>query len=305
MFYRWGVRLSFSDLDRQRWIEILNITRFTARWGGVSIVWLARLLRIVSLFSCRHGPKPEINKPVRIWNEGVRLYLYMYRHCIYYHRHYQIDTIWYNRCPHQPLQTMKKKPVVITLIPGQTNSGPHPNPSSTPLGKKMVKQNMDWYMALGIIEPVLVGMPTTWCFRMAVAPKKKGSYIRMIDLQKPDTATLRKTHHTSSPFNQASLVPVHTRKTVLDTWNSYYSLTLYPSAWDVTTLIAEWGRYHYHWVPQGFHALRDVYTCKFDDITIDMRINDTILCDDSIEISFWHTVDYIAHSSNNGVVFNP
>ena len=33
--------VEFSDLDRQRWIEILNITRCAARWGGVSIVWLA------------------------------------------------------------------------------------------------------------------------------------------------------------------------------------------------------------------------------------------------------------------------
>ena len=31
----------FSDLDRQRWIVILNITRCAARWGEVSIVWLA------------------------------------------------------------------------------------------------------------------------------------------------------------------------------------------------------------------------------------------------------------------------
>ena len=37
-----------------------------------------RLLRIVSPSSCRHGPKPEINKPVRIWNESVRFYLYLY-----------------------------------------------------------------------------------------------------------------------------------------------------------------------------------------------------------------------------------
>ena len=41
VFYRWGVRLSFSDLDKQRWIDILNITWYTARWSGVSIIWLA------------------------------------------------------------------------------------------------------------------------------------------------------------------------------------------------------------------------------------------------------------------------
>ena len=30
------------------------------------------------LSSCRHGPKSGINKPIRIWNKRVRLYLYIY-----------------------------------------------------------------------------------------------------------------------------------------------------------------------------------------------------------------------------------
>ena len=51
---RW---LSFSGLDRQRWIEILNTTRCAARQDGVSIV------RIVPLSSCCYGLKSEINQP--------------------------------------------------------------------------------------------------------------------------------------------------------------------------------------------------------------------------------------------------
>ena len=48
----------------------------------------------------------------------------------------------------------------------------------------------------------------------------------------------------------------------------------------------------------------------FDDITIDMPrqtrcIDDTILWDDSIETSFWHTIDYLAHCGSNSIVFNP
>jgi len=34
-------------------------------------------------------------------------------------------------------------------------------------------------------------------------------------------------------------------------------------------------------------------------------IDDTLLWDTDIESSFWHTVDYLIHCSNNGVVFNP
>ena len=61
--------------------EILNITRCAASWGGVIIV------RIVSLSLCRHRPKPETNKPVRIWNNRVRL-------CILYPFVYEL--LWWS-----------------------------------------------------------------------------------------------------------------------------------------------------------------------------------------------------------------
>ena len=68
-------RLSFSGLDRRRWIETLNITRCAARWDEV------RLWRILSFSSCCHGPRPKINKRVFVWNNRVplcfRFYLYM------------------------------------------------------------------------------------------------------------------------------------------------------------------------------------------------------------------------------------
>ena len=54
-------------------IEVLNITRCTARWS-----WGVIIVRIVSLSSCHHGPKPGIDKPVRIRNNRVHLHWYMY-----------------------------------------------------------------------------------------------------------------------------------------------------------------------------------------------------------------------------------
>ena len=53
-------------------------------------------------------------------------------------------------------------------------------------------------MALGIIEPVLVSMPTTHCSKMEVALKKDSSPRHTVDLQKLNAATLRETHHTPS-----------------------------------------------------------------------------------------------------------
>ena len=216
----------------------------------------------------------------------------------------------FNTCPHQPLQTMEGKPLNITFVPGATPTAVH-TPIPVPHHwKKRVKADLDRDVALGIIEAVPVGTPTTWCSRMVVAPKKDGSPRRTVDLQKLNDATMRETHHTPSPFNQVSMVPAHTRKTVLDAWNGYHSVPLSPAARDATTFITEWGRYRYCRAPQGFHGSGDGYTRRFDDITVDMMrktrcIDDSLLWDDSIESSFWHTLDYISQCADKGVVFNP
>lgn len=216
----------------------------------------------------------------------------------------------FNTCPHQPLQVMVGRPLDITFTPGAKPSAIH-TPIPVPHHwKKRVKDDLDRDVALGIIEPVPAGTPTIWCSRMVVAPKKDGSPRRTVDLQKLNAATMRETHHTPSPFNQVSVVPAQTKKTVLDAWNGYHSLPLSPKARDATTFITRPRSYRYLRAPQGFHASGDGYTRRFDDITVDMPrktrcIDDTLLWDRSLELAFWHTVDYITHCGKSGIVFNP
>ena len=93
-FDRWGVRLSFSDVDRQRWIEILNITRCAARWCGVSIVWLT--LAFKSCVSLLVSPWTEVNKPARVWNDRVPMYLYMYMYPFYFDMTKLYNNIFWN-----------------------------------------------------------------------------------------------------------------------------------------------------------------------------------------------------------------
>ena len=86
-------------------------------------------------------------------------------------------------------------------------------------------------------------------------------------------------------------------------------MPLSPESKDATTFITEWGRYRYCRAPQGYHASGDAYTRRFDDITSDFSrvsrcIDDSLLWDESIEESFWHTFDYLKHCSSNGIVFN-
>ena len=64
VFRIWSDQIMFfGSLPR----EIFNIMRYAARWGWSQ----ERPLRIVSLSSCSHGPKPEVIRPVRIRNERV------------------------------------------------------------------------------------------------------------------------------------------------------------------------------------------------------------------------------------------
>ena len=47
---------------------------------------------------------------------------------------------------------------------------------------------------------------------------------RTVDLQGLNRMSRRETHHTTSPFNLVSRVPMGLIKSVLDCWNGYHSL---------------------------------------------------------------------------------
>lgn len=216
----------------------------------------------------------------------------------------------FNTCTHQKLQTMTGEALNVTFL-----NDHHPIAVHKPIPiphhwKDAVKAQLDADVALGIIEPVPAGTPTTWCSRMITVPKKDGTPRRTIDLQNLNAATRRETHHTPSPFNAVSVVPINQKKTVLDAWNGYHSVPLSPNAKDATTFITEYGRYRYCRAPQGFHASNDGYTKRFDDITSDFPrvariVDDSLLWDNDISTSFWHTMQYIKLCADNGIVFNP
>ena len=46
-----------------------------------------------------------------------------------------------------------------------------------------VKARLDRDVRLGVIEPVPVGEPVTWCHRMVICAKKNGKSRRTIDFQ--------------------------------------------------------------------------------------------------------------------------
>ena len=129
---------------------------------------------------------------------------------------------------------------------------------------------LDRYIALGEIEPVPVGEPMTWCSRMVITRKKSGGLRRCVDYQALNKFCSRETHHTMSPFHQATLFPEDMKKTVTDAWNGYHSVPIYEEDRHDTTFITPWGRYRYNTLPQWFVAAGDGYTRRYDEIVADI-----------------------------------
>ena len=91
-----------------------------------------------------------------------------------------------------------------------TNATPvaHHTPVPVPLHwQDEVKSGLDQDVRLGVIEPVPIGEPVTWCHRMVVCARKNGTPRRTVDFQALNTHAVRETHHTQSPFHQARSVP--------------------------------------------------------------------------------------------------
>ena len=219
------------------------------------------------------------------------------------------DASAFNCCECQPLPDMHGPPVKIHIQDGVKPVASH-TPIPIPLHwHKQVKAGLDRDEAIGVIEKVPPGTPTTWCHKMVCVPKKDLSPRRTVNFVPLNQHSSRQTHHTMSPFHQASMVPSNTYKTVLDAWNGYHSCSLDEESKHLTTFITPFGRYRYRKLPQGFLASGDAYTDRYDKIIADVEdktkiVDDTILWKPSIKESFFQTCRYLTLCSRNGIVFN-
>ena len=216
----------------------------------------------------------------------------------------------FNVCEHQPLPLMTGPPLKIHV---NKNIKPHAvhTPIPVPINwKKSVKDGLDRDERLGVIEKVPWGTPTTWCSRMVTVAKKDGTPRRTVDLQPLNAASVRQTHHTPSPFNQATSIPPHKKKTVCDAWNGYHSVAICEEDRDKTTFITPWGRYRYRTAPQGYLTAGDAYTRRFDEIITDIPnktkcVDDTVLWADNIHDIFFLTCKFLTRCGENGITLNP
>ena len=133
-----------------------------------------------------------------------------------------------------------------------------------------VKAGLDQDIQLGVIEPVPIGEPVTWCHRIVICAKKDGSP-RQTDLPSLNTNAAREAHQTRSPFLQARSVPRNKKKTVFHCWNGYHSIPLHEYEHHLTTFITSWGHYCFRVAPQDYISSVDGYTCHFDEIVSDVQ----------------------------------
>ena len=208
-----------------------------------------------------------------------------------------------------PFRTMNCTPAHIHLKDDAIPYAVH-TPYSIPIHwRDEVKRLLDRDVEDGIIEPVPIGDPVRWCSPMVVTAKADGNPRRVVDYQNLNKQCLRETHHCASPFQLASQVPSHTKKTVLDATDGYHAIELDEESRKLTTFLNIWGRWRYLRLPQGYSAAQDAYTRRYDEIIKDVPnkvkcIDDTLLYSDDIEHAFFAAFDYLTLCAENGITIN-
>ena len=223
-------------------------------------------------------------------------------------KHYAASA--FNKCTRQALPMMRGDPLPIPVRKDAKPVAVH-TPVPVPLHwEEKVKRDLLRDVSLGVIEPVPLNTPVTWCHRMVTVPKHNGEPRRTVDMQSLNKASVRQTHYTKSPFMLASSVPADKIKSVLDVWNSFHSVPLVEEDRDKTTFITPWGRYRYRVAPQGYLASMDGYTHRFSLITEGIKnkatiVDDTLIYSDNLEENFVDVCQLLSVGHKAGLVFNP
>ena len=216
----------------------------------------------------------------------------------------------FNTCEHQQLPLMDSVPMWLMIDP-EAEPVAHHTPVPVPLHwQEDVKAGLDHDVSLGVLEPVPVGEPVTWCHRMVVCAKKNGKPHCTVDFQALNRHATRETHQAQSPFHQARMVPHNTKKTVFDCCNGYQSIPLHKDDYHLTTFITPWGQYHYKTAPQGYIASGDGFSRRFDEIVSHVLnktkcVDNTLHWSDNPSDSFTQAVAWLDLCGCHGIILNP
>jgi len=219
----------------------------------------------------------------------------------------------FNKCPHQKLPEMEGPPIQIHVDPNATPiclKKPAPVPIHF---EKQVDSDILRDIAMDVLEPVPIGEPTRWCFKMIVTRKDDGSPRRTIDLSPLNKYCRREVHTTKSPFDLARSVPENSVKSVFDAWNGYHLVPVREEDRHLLTFSTKsFGLLRCKKAPQGYVSSGDGYNRRFMDLTADIAriercVDDTLLHDpiDELDEHWWRTMYFIELCGRAGIVLNP
>ena len=95
--------------------------------------------------------------------------------------HYASST--FNTCEQQTLPMMERPPMSLMISENAKPTAYH-TPLPIPIHwQDEVKRSIERDINLGVIEPVPVGEPVTWCHRMVLCANKNGKPRKTVDLK--------------------------------------------------------------------------------------------------------------------------
>ena len=144
--------------------------------------------------------------------------------------YYQSST--FNTCEHQVLTLMASPPLKLMVNP-DAEPVEHHTPVPVPLHwRHAVKAGLDHDVQLGVLEPVPIGEPVTWCHRMVICQKEE--WHTETNCRFPGAQRPRHARHTTHHHHSTRLVRSHTRRRKLSLMHGMVTIACHSAERTVT-----------------------------------------------------------------------
>ena len=175
-----------------------------------------------------------------------------------------------------------------------------------------VQRDLERDVKLGVLEKLPPNTPTTWLSRMVLTAKENGDPRRTVDYQQLNKHVKRQTFPLETPFQLATKIPPHSKKTVIDNWNGYHSVAIDEDDRKYTAFLAPSGRYRYRVCAQGNMVSGDAFNERMDEIFNEFQ-NKARCVDDAaiwttgggVADHFLKVAEYLDICARNNIVLNP
>lgn len=218
----------------------------------------------------------------------------------------------FSTCECQPLPLLPGPPLRLNVDSNATPVACHRMQPIPLHWQDKVLSDLKRDVNLGVLEKLPTNTPTEWLSRMVVTAKSNGDPRRTVDYQKLNKYVKRQTFPLETPFQLATKIPPGAKKSVLDNWNGYHSVSLHEDDRHYTAFLAPNGRYCYKVAAQGSMVSGDAFNERMDEIFTDFQ--NKVRCVDDAAIwtneggnksHFLKVAEYLNLCAQNNIVLNP